>query len=314
MIGTKIDNLEVIAVISEEGWFGKVYKVKDHHDNHEKAIKIFRTEKGTVEETRFKTENDILYKLQPHENIIMPLSKILTFNQYIYYVLELADYNLRNYIVCKQDLPITKRLEIFNQICEGLKHAHSKQIVHRDLHECNVLIKLNDQTDIAKLTDFGKARDFLFPSATAPCTIWGNLATTAPEVISQVTNVSLPFPRQASVDFFSLGIILSCLFQLLSPFFSGGIIVLYEIANQKGIYLPKTSLTEKVSFYKYCIDYFEKNLSKYLEVTIPTEEMLNDKINELIREMSEPDFSGRLCNFDEIQSRVQTLIDATKHV
>ncbi|MDP2924052.1 MAG: protein kinase [Candidatus Omnitrophota bacterium] len=301
MIGTRINNLEVIEQIGVEGNFGIVCKVQDHDANDKKAIKIFRNDRGRLEEKRFIKENDILHKLKPHNNIILPLSKVLTFNGYIYYLLELADCNLGKYIDSKHNLQLQTQLDIFIQVCEGLKHAHSKEIVHRDLHRKNILIKISNGIEIVKLTDFGKARDFAEIPITTSYAPWGAMEITAPEVIAQVTNKNSSFKEQTLADIFSLGIILHIIFNPLSSLYTARIIELFGLANTNGIYSKGTTSSKRKEFYNNCISYFKLyNLNNLLQVTISGDDKINQKINELIFSMTAPDFTKRISDLGSI--------------
>ncbi len=56
-------------------------------------------------------------------------------------------------------LDAKRALVIMTQVCEGLAHAHSKGIVHRDIKPGNiVLIRENDGTELVKIVDFGIAK------------------------------------------------------------------------------------------------------------------------------------------------------------
>lgn len=308
MIGKRINNLEIIEQISLEGHFGIVCKVKDHDANDEKAIKIFRNDRGSLEGKRFIKENDILHKLKPHNNIILPLSKILTFNGYIYYLLELADFNLEKYIYSKQNLPLNNQLDIFIQVCEGLKYAHSKKIVHRDLHKKNILIKISGGIEIVKLADFGKARDFTEISITPSYAPWGLIEITAPEVIAQVTNRNSPFKEQALADIFSLGVILHIIFNPLSTFYTSQIIELFKLADVNGIYKKSIQPGKRKEFYNHCISCFNLyNLRNLLQVMISGDEKINQKVNELILLMTEPDYTKRISDLDIILDKSKSI-------
>ena len=309
MIGTKINNLEIIEEIGGgEGTFGKVFKAKDCDLNDKKAIKIFKVEKGESEKQRFINENKILHTLKPHDNIILPLSDVLTFNGFIYYVLELADFDLERYVNINQDFPITSYLELFMQICNGLRYAHSKNIVHRDLHNRNILIKINNGQVTVKLADFGKARDFSQEPMTTAYVPWGALIISAPEVIAHITNMHSLFGPQAKADIFSLGIVLRCMFNAPSPIYFGHICELSNMSIRENICFGKASLEERRKFYTKCICYFNAhNLQEILKVKIPTELKINDMINNLIVKMTEPDCDKRLIDLNEIINSIKAV-------
>ena len=51
-----------------------------------------------------------------------------------------------------------QRLELFNQVCEAIQHAHQKGIIHRDIKPSNVLVALVDGSPQPKVIDFGVAK------------------------------------------------------------------------------------------------------------------------------------------------------------
>ena len=52
-------------------------------------------------------------------------------------------------------LPVPKRLELFQQVCEAVAFAHARGMIHRDIKPSNVLV---DSDGSAKLLDFGIAQ------------------------------------------------------------------------------------------------------------------------------------------------------------
>jgi len=55
-------------------------------------------------------------------------------------------------------LTTRQRLELFQNVCEGVQHAHQKAIIHRDLKPSNVLVLLQDGSPTPKIIDFGIAK------------------------------------------------------------------------------------------------------------------------------------------------------------
>ena len=58
----------------------------------------------------------------------------------------------------RQRLTTRERLELFQQVCEGVQHAHQKAIIHRDLKPSNVLVSYRDGKARPKIIDFGVAK------------------------------------------------------------------------------------------------------------------------------------------------------------
>ncbi len=55
-------------------------------------------------------------------------------------------------------LSIPKRLELFQQVCQAVQHAHQKGIIHRDIKPSNVLVIESDAEPNVKVIDFGLAK------------------------------------------------------------------------------------------------------------------------------------------------------------
>jgi serine/threonine protein kinase/tetratricopeptide (TPR) repeat protein len=51
-----------------------------------------------------------------------------------------------------------QRLELFQEVCHGLQHAHQKGIIHRDIKASNILVAIHDNKPIPKIIDFGVAK------------------------------------------------------------------------------------------------------------------------------------------------------------
>ena len=58
----------------------------------------------------------------------------------------------------RNHLSIEERLELFEQVCHAVQHAHHKGIIHRDFKPSNVLVSTQDGKPFAKVIDFGIAK------------------------------------------------------------------------------------------------------------------------------------------------------------
>ena len=105
-------------------------------------------------------------------------------------------------------MPLRERLRLFQQVCDGVQHAHQKGVIHRDLKPGNILVADRDGEPAVKIIDFGVAR------ATDPSQAGGTLFTEQGVVIGTPEYMS---PEQARgdlaridtrTDVYSLGVVL----------------------------------------------------------------------------------------------------------
>ena len=100
-----------------------------------------------------------------------------------YLVMELVEgESLQHRLKNATTLSMESILEIAKQVADGLAAAHKKGVVHRDIKPANIL--LQQQTDVAKITDFGLAFTVSEKSLTQTGTLLGTPEYLAPEQIN----------------------------------------------------------------------------------------------------------------------------------
>lgn len=156
MIGRILGNrYEIIEKIGGGG-MSNVYKARCNVLNRFVAIKILRDELISDPDfvAKFKQESLSAASLA-HPNIVNIYDTGIEGDIY-YIVMEyVKGETLKKYINKKGRLSETETIKISRQVAEALKHAHSNNIVHRDIKPHNILIT---EEGIAKVTDFGIAR------------------------------------------------------------------------------------------------------------------------------------------------------------
>lgn len=72
----------------------------------------------------------------------------------VYLVLEYLDgENIEEYFNAGVDLKT--KIDLFLQILDAVSHAHSKEVIHRDIKPDNIMVVENDEQPLAKVLDFG---------------------------------------------------------------------------------------------------------------------------------------------------------------
>ncbi|MBO4406711.1 MAG: Stk1 family PASTA domain-containing Ser/Thr kinase [Clostridia bacterium] len=155
-LGTVLDNRYEMLEIIGTGGMAVVYKARDVKLNRFVAVKILKDEILEDEEirNRFHNEAEAVAALS-HPNIVSIFDVSIT-RRMEYFVMELIDgITLKQYMQQRGVLTEAEMEHFITQILKALEHAHSRNIVHRDIKPQNVMI-LRDGT--VKVTDFGIAR------------------------------------------------------------------------------------------------------------------------------------------------------------
>jgi len=199
--GKRVGQYVVIRKIGEGG-MGQVYLAQQESIGREVAIKFIVDRAANIAEfaERFEREAKICASLN-HAHII----KVFDYGRApnvaaAYIVMEyLKGGSLADIIYSKRPLPLTRVVELFEQIASALDYAHSKNIIHRDLKPLNVLI---DEGRNAYISDFGLAKLRTASSLTNTGATIGTAAYMSPEQWKG----KLALDERA--DIYSLGIML----------------------------------------------------------------------------------------------------------
>jgi serine/threonine protein kinase/tetratricopeptide (TPR) repeat protein len=220
--GGRIAQYRLLARIGEGG-FGSVFEADQEHPVRRRvALKLIKVGMDTHQViARFEAERQAL-AMMDHPHIARVLDAGATETGRPFFVMELVRGEPLTTYCDRNNLPIADRLQLFEQVCSAVQHAHSKGIIHRDLKPSNVLVSTEGDVPFAKVIDFGIAK------ATSARLTDRTLLTVQHQMIGTPLYMS---PEQAEgntdidtrSDIYSLGVILYELLTGTTPFESSSI-------------------------------------------------------------------------------------------
>jgi WD40 repeat protein len=216
--GTVIGRYQLLELIGEGG-MGLVYLAEQKEPVRRKvALKIIKPGMDSKQViARFEAEKQALAVLD-HPNIAHVFDAGCTETGRPYFVMEhVKGMSITRY--CDEHkLTIEQRLRLFEQVCEGVQHAHQKGIIHRDLKPSNILVTMQGDRPVPKIIDFGiaKATTQSLTEATV-FTYQGQLLGT-PEYMSPEQMDLATQDIDTRSDIYSLGVVLYELLAGVLPF------------------------------------------------------------------------------------------------
>lgn len=175
-----------------EGGMGSVYLAEQQAPvRRQVALKIVKPGMDSRDVlARFEMERQAL-ALMDHPHIARVLDAGITTQGRPFFVMELVRGAPITEYCAEQRLTISERLELFQQVCRAVQHAHLKGIIHRDIKPSNVIVARHDGLPIAKVIDFGVAK------AVNPQLLEGTLHTGALHLVGTPPYMS---PEQAGCN------------------------------------------------------------------------------------------------------------------
>jgi hypothetical protein len=139
------------------GGMATVYSAHDNKLERDVAIKILADNLAGDDEvrSRFSREARHAAKLD-HPNIVQVFD-VGEDDERPFIVMEQVDGGtLGDRLGSRKSISGAEAVQLLCQLCDGLGHAHSKKLVHRDIKPQNLLLRSSD--GCLKITDFGIAR------------------------------------------------------------------------------------------------------------------------------------------------------------
>jgi len=154
MIGKTISHYKILEKLGEGG-MGVVYKAEDNRLKRTVALKFLTLTilGGEEEKTRFVNEAQATAALD-HPNICT-IHEIDHADEQIFIVMGYVEGQSVKDKIASGPLKIDQAIDIAIQTAEGLREAHDKGIVHRDIKSGNIMVTDKGQV---KIMDFGLAR------------------------------------------------------------------------------------------------------------------------------------------------------------
>jgi len=241
----------VLSVVGHGG-MGTVYLAERRQPMRQRvAVKVVKLGMDTAAVlARFEVERQAL-ALMTHDHIAKVLDAGATPDGRPYFAMEYVEgVPITRY--CDQHrLSVDERLVLFQQVCAGVQHAHTKGVVHRDLTSNNVLVTVEGGHASAKIIDFGlaKAIDHVLTERTQ-FTERGVILGT-PEYMSPEQAGLSELDVDTRTDVYSLGVLLYHLLTGLLPFDAeelraGGYDRIREIIRERDPQKPSTKITTVV--------------------------------------------------------------------
>ncbi len=197
-IGKVLDKRYKIQELVGVGGMACVLRAQDLVMNRTVAIKILNDEYNGNEqaESRFIDESKAVAMLS-HKNIVS-IYDVAIYPDIKYIVMEYLDgITLREYLDNKGALPWNEACIYILQVLRALEHAHSKDVIHRDIKPQNIILQKNGEI---KVMDFGIAKIPTSASATGDKAV-GTVYYISPEQASGKET-------GAFSDLYSVGILL----------------------------------------------------------------------------------------------------------
>lgn len=188
------------------GGMGVVYEARQDQPPRVVALKVMRG--GVLADPRrlrlFEREVATLALLH-HPGIAPIYHAGRTGDGCPFFTMELVQGEPLTEYVARRQLPLTRRLRLFCQVCEAVIYAHQRGVIHRDLKPSNILV---DQEGRPRILDFGLARLLraegdLASISTVAGSVAGTLAYMSPEQAR-----GEPEAYDTRSDVYSLGVIL----------------------------------------------------------------------------------------------------------
>lgn len=188
------DHFVVIETLGVGG-MGTVYKARDMQLDRFVALKLLRRDLGGEEDHKTRLQEEARIAAAVNHPCVIQVFDSGTDHGQFYVVMELVDQgSLDDLMALQSRLPEKRVLEIGIQVARGLRAAHRRGLIHRDVKPANILFV---DEHAAKIGDFGLASTATQRWASGGV-VWGTPEYVAPERLNND-------PEDLRSDIYSLG-------------------------------------------------------------------------------------------------------------
>jgi serine/threonine protein kinase len=188
------DHFAVVETLGVGG-MGTVYKARDMQLDRFVALKLLRRDLGGEEDYKARLQQEARIAAAVNHPYVIQVFDSGTDHGQFYVVMELVDQgSLDDLMALQPRLPEQRVLEIGIQVARGLRAAHRRGLIHRDVKPANILFV---DEHAAKIGDFGLASTATQRWAIGGV-VWGTPEYVAPERLNND-------PEDFRSDIYSLG-------------------------------------------------------------------------------------------------------------
>jgi serine/threonine protein kinase len=188
------DHFAVVETLGVGG-MGTVYKARDMQLDRFVALKLLRRDLGAEEDYKARLRQEARIAAAVNHPYVIQVFDSGTDHGQFYVVMELVDQgSLDDLMALQPQLPEQRVLEIGIQVAKGLRAAHRRGLIHRDVKPANILFV---DEHAAKIGDFGLASTATQRWAIGGV-VWGTPEYVAPERLNND-------PEDFRSDIYSLG-------------------------------------------------------------------------------------------------------------
>jgi hypothetical protein len=188
------DHFAVVETLGVGG-MGTVYKAADLELDRFVALKLLRRDLGGEEDHKARLQQEARIAAAVNHPCVIQVFDSGTDHGQFYVVMELVDHgSLDDLMALQPRLPEARVLEIGIQVARGLRAAHRRGLIHRDVKPANILFV---DEHAAKIGDFGLASTATQRWADGGV-VWGTPEYVSPERLNND-------PEDFRSDIYSLG-------------------------------------------------------------------------------------------------------------